>query len=147
MPNLTKVPGRYLAADRKLAREYQISSRHPETWKQNKHHWKMFSNYLGSADPWKASPEDTAAYCASLADQGYSPHTIEAHLSSLTFHYERLGKGFVYGHMGKGIRKDNPVRTPLVRATMRGIKIVHARPAVKMLPMICPWRTPDLNAA
>ncbi len=129
MSELVNAQDRYIAADRRLARKYQISSRAPETWKNNKRHWQQFSNYLGSVDPWKATPEDVAAFIANLADRGYSVRSITGNLVSLRFYYTRLGKGFEHGQIGRGVRKDNPVNTEFVRATMRGIRLsAAARP-------------------
>lgn len=134
--DLTLARTRYAAADRSLARQYQISSRGHYTWKNDKFSWQDFSNYLGPADPWKASPDDIAAYIASLAERNYNPRTIARRLSSLRFYYNRLGKGFEQGAYGIGIRKDDPVNTEVVRATMQGIKNVHGRPKVKKVPIM-----------
>ncbi|MCH8188394.1 MAG: hypothetical protein IIB66_06805, partial [Proteobacteria bacterium] len=91
---------------------------------------------MGAADPWKATPEDVAAFIANLADRGYSPRSIIGSLASLRFYYARLGKGFEHGQIGKGVRKDNPVNTEFVRATMRGIRRVHGRPPRRKEPIL-----------
>lgn len=136
MGELVNAQDRYIAADRKLARKYQLTSRAPETWKNNIRHWQQFSNYLGSVDPWKATPEDVAAFIANLAGRGYSTRSITGSLCSLRFYYTRLGKGFEHGQIGKGVRKDNPVNTEFVRATMRGIRRVHGRPPRRKEPIL-----------
>ena len=57
-------------------------------------------------------------------------------MCSLTFYFERLGKGFDHGAMGKGVRKDFPTRSPVVRATMRGIRIENCSPKVRAAPLM-----------
>ena len=128
MGDLTQATQRYLAADKKLARKYQFNARAPGTFENHKHAWREFSNYLGSADPWKATPEDVSAHIAGLAAHGYSTVTIKNRLTSLKVYYKSLGKGFERGEIGKGIRKDNPADTEIVRATLRGIQKMHGAP-------------------
>ena len=38
--------------------------------------------------------------------------------------------------MGRGVRKESPCRSPLVRATMRGIRLTHARPVRRIDPLM-----------
>lgn len=133
---LTAAQARYIEADRQAARNYQILGRGQDTWRNDAFAWQDFSNYLGSADPWAAKPEDIAAHIANLAERNFNPSTIARRLSSLRFYYGRLGKGFEHGRMGAGIRKDNPVNTEVVRATMRGIRHVHGRAPDRREPIL-----------
>jgi hypothetical protein len=108
--------------------ELQRFSYDARTWKAYKRYWEKFSSYLGTRDPWKAMPEDVAGFCAKLAADGYLPRTIGLILCALSCYYHRLGKGFEHGQMGRGTRSDNPVRSSIVRSTMRGIWAHYNRP-------------------
>jgi integrase len=135
MGYLTVAAKRYIAEDKKRAREYQIASRNTGTWKRDHLIWRKFNNYLGSADPWKAAPEDIAGWCASLVEDGINPNSIPTYLSTLNTFYERLGKGYAHGRPGKGTFTISPARDPMVLATMRGIRRVHGNPPSRKKPI------------
>jgi integrase len=126
---------RYLDAGLASAKRYQLESRSPETWINDHRIWGQFSEFLGSRDPWKATAEEVAGWCAWMVESGLSVRTVQSRLSSLNFYYERLGKGFAHGQMGVGLRLDNPVRAQIVRETMRGIRIVHRRTPKRKAPI------------
>lgn len=116
---------RYIAADKRLAAKYRSVSREKSTVAKDRQIWKIFSNFLGSRDPWKAGPDDIAAYCAHRADNGVTAKSIKSELTHLNFVFERLGKGHFTGDPGKGTLAKSPCKHPVVWQTMKGIRLLN----------------------
>lgn len=138
MKDLTASATKYFEAATEKAKVYQRASRSKDQRARDIWAWQHFSNFLGSADPWRASDEDVAAWCARLASENYHFSTIRIALGCLSYTYSVAGKGNMHGKFGAGIRSDNPVTTELVRATMRGIKLVRRQLPVRKLPIELP---------
>lgn len=125
MANVPTTIEPFLAADKKLAEKYRGASREWVTQLVDAQTFEMFSQFLGSKDPWNADPEDVAAWCAHRADAGRCVSTIKGDLCHLNYVFERLGKGHIVGKTGQGVRVPSPCRNPIVWETMKGIKILH----------------------
>lgn len=120
--NLPVKIDRFIDADLKYVRNLTSETRSHNMRLVGLQKFTIFSRFLGSKDPWKAVPEDIAAWCAFRADSGLASRTIDTDLWHLNFVYERLGKGHISGEPGKGVRDPSPCRDLIVRQTMRGIR-------------------------
>lgn len=140
MRKLTPKTDKYLEAALARAKVYQRAARSDELKQMDERHWQAFSNFIGSKDPWDATDEEVAAWCARLMSDGYKYSTLKSAISCLRYIYGSAGKGSAHGKPGKGIRKHNPAMSDLVRSTLRGIRKVHdtshSRKAPLMLPML-----------
>lgn len=135
MTKVTVATEKYLAASMPRAQFYQEASRPPTQRKFDVRRWQSFSDYLGSKDPWNATDEDVAAWCASLSNKGLTHATIQGYLASLSYTFSIAGKGSLHGKPGTGIRKDNPAASHLARSTLRGVRLVQNRPIKRKAPL------------
>lgn len=127
---------KYLEAAKTKASVYRQASRGIAERKRDENLWQRFSDYLRSKDPWDATDQDVAAWCASLANHGLVHRTIQNYLGSLSYSFSVAGKGESHGRPGVGTRKDNPAKSKLVQSTLRGIRRVQRPDPKRKAPLM-----------